>query len=34
MVPATPTASFNLAYNDYLKGNYDLAVAGFESFLR
>jgi len=30
----TPTASFNLAYNDYLKGNYDLAVAGFESFLR
>lgn len=30
----TPTASFNLGYNDYLKGNYDLAVAGFESFLR
>jgi TolA-binding protein len=30
----TPTASFNLAYNDYLKGNYDLAIAGFESFLR
>ena len=30
----TPTASFNLAYNDYLKGNYDLAVAGFEGFLR
>jgi tol-pal system protein YbgF len=30
----TPTASFNLAYNEYLKGNYDLAVAGFDSFLR
>jgi tol-pal system protein YbgF len=30
----TPTASFNLAYNDYLKGNYDLAIAGFETFLR
>ena len=29
----TPTAAYNLAYNDYLKGNYDLAVAGFESFL-
>jgi len=29
----SPTASFNLAYNDYLKGNYDLAVAGFENFL-
>jgi tol-pal system protein YbgF len=29
-----PTASYNLAYNDYLKGNYDLAIAGFESFLR
>ena len=30
----TPTAAYNLAYNDYLKGNYDLAVAGFESFLQ
>ncbi len=30
----TPTAAYNLAYNDYLKGNYDLAVAGFENFLR
>ena len=30
----TPTAAYNLAYNDYLKGNYDLAVAGFEDFLK
>ncbi len=30
----TPTAAYNLAYNDYLKGNYDLAVAGFEEFLK
>ena len=30
----TPTAAYNQAYNDYLKGNYDLAVTGFESFLK
>jgi tol-pal system protein YbgF len=30
----TPTAAYNLAYGDYLKGNYDLAVAGFEDFLK
>ncbi len=30
----TPTAAYNQAYNDYLKGNYDLAVAGFEEFLK
>jgi tol-pal system protein YbgF len=30
----TPTAAYNQAYNDYLKGNYDLAMAGFESFLK
>ena len=30
----TPTASYNQAYNDYLKGNYDLAIAGFEEFLK
>lgn len=30
----TPTASYNQAYNDYLKGNYDLAITGFEEFLK
>lgn len=30
----TPIEVYNLAYNDYLKGNYDLAIAGFESFLK
>jgi tol-pal system protein YbgF len=30
----TPTAAYNQAYNDYLKGNYDLAVAGFAGFLK
>jgi tol-pal system protein YbgF len=29
----SPTAAYNQAYNDYLQGNYDLAVAGFEAFL-
>ncbi|MGB3941392.1 MAG: tol-pal system protein YbgF [Candidatus Manganitrophaceae bacterium] len=28
----TPTEAYNLAYNDYLKGNYDLAIAGFQGF--
>ena len=30
----TPVEVYNLAYNDYLKGNYDLAVVGFQSFLK
>ena len=29
-----PVEVYNLAYNDYLKGNYDLAAAGFQSFLK
>ena len=30
----TPTALYNQAYNDYLKGNYDLAIAGFGDLLK
>jgi len=30
----TPTALYNQAYNDYLKGQYDLAIAGFEDVLK
>ncbi len=30
----TPTAAFNLAYNDYLNGRYDLAIVGFQRFLK
>lgn len=30
----TPMEIYNLAYNDYLKGNYDLAASGFQSFLK
>jgi tol-pal system protein YbgF len=30
----TPTSAFNLAYNDYLNGKYDLAVAGFQRFTK
>jgi tol-pal system protein YbgF len=30
----TPTVAFNLAYNDYLGGKYELAVAGFQRFLK
>jgi tol-pal system protein YbgF len=34
-VPAiTPTSAFNLAYNDYLNGKYELAVAGFQRFIK
>jgi tol-pal system protein YbgF len=34
-IPAiTPTSAFNLSYNDYLNGKYDLAVAGFQRFVR
>lgn len=29
-----PIEVYNLAYNDYLKGNYDLAIAGFRTFLQ
>jgi tol-pal system protein YbgF len=30
----TPTSAFNLAYNDYLNGKYELAVAGFQRFIK
>jgi len=30
----SPTSAYNLAYNDYLNGRYELAVAGFQRFLR
>jgi tol-pal system protein YbgF len=30
----TPTSAFNLAYNDYLNGQYDLALAEFQQFLK
>ncbi|HAP41373.1 MAG: tol-pal system protein YbgF [Nitrospira sp.] len=30
----TPTSAFNLAYNDYLNGKFDLAVSGFQHFIR
>jgi len=30
----TPTSAFNLAYNDYLNGKYDLAVSGFQRFIK
>src|SRR5581483_2991268 len=30
----TPTSAFNLAYNDYLNGRYDLAISGFQRFLK
>ncbi|HIE65211.1 MAG: tol-pal system protein YbgF [Nitrospira sp.] len=28
----SPTEAYNLAYNDYLKGNYDLAIISFKNF--
>jgi tol-pal system protein YbgF len=28
-----PTEAYNLAYNDYIKGNYDLALIGFQNYL-
>lgn len=38
MIPGTPeitpTSAFNLAYNDYLNGRYELAVSGFQRFLK
>ena len=30
----TPTSAFNFAYNDYLNGKYELAVAGFQRFVK
>jgi tol-pal system protein YbgF len=30
----TPTEAYNLAYNDYVKGNYDLAILGFQNFVQ
>jgi len=30
----TPTAAFNLAYNDYLNAKYELAAAGFQRFVK
>jgi tol-pal system protein YbgF len=30
----SPTSAYNLAYNDYLNGRYELAVAGFQRFLK
>ncbi len=30
----SPTSAFNLAYNDYLNGRYELAISGFQRFLR
>ena len=32
--PISPTSAFNLAYNDYLNGRYELAVTGFNRFLK
>lgn len=30
----SPTSAYNLAYNDYLNGRYELAVSGFQRFLQ
>lgn len=30
----SPTSAYNLAYNDYLNGRYELAVTGFQRFLQ
>lgn len=30
----TPVEAYNLAYNDYLRGNYALAIGGFDQFLQ
>ncbi len=30
----SPAEAYNLAYNDYVKGNYDLAIAGFRNFVK
>lgn len=33
-VDVSPKEAFDLAYTDYLKGRYDLAIGGFHNFLR
>lgn len=30
----SPAEAYNLAYNDYVKGNYDLSIAGFRNFMK
>ncbi|MEO5658046.1 MAG: tol-pal system protein YbgF [Nitrospiria bacterium] len=30
----SPVEAYNLAYNDYVKGNYDLAIQGFQGFMQ
>jgi tol-pal system protein YbgF len=30
----SPVEAYNLAYNDFIKGSYDLAIQGFQSFLK
>lgn len=30
----SPVEAYNLAYNDYVKGSYELAIQGFQSFLQ
>jgi tol-pal system protein YbgF len=30
----SPVEAYNLAYNDYVKGSYDLAIQGFQAFLQ
>ncbi|HXC62566.1 MAG TPA: tol-pal system protein YbgF [Nitrospiria bacterium] len=32
-VSILPTEAYNLAYNDYIKGNYDLALIGFQNYI-
>lgn len=32
-VPLSPDQLYNLAYNDYIQGNYDLAIQGFLDFM-
>lgn len=32
--PSTPQSLYNTAYADYLRGDYDLAINGFQEFLR
>jgi tol-pal system protein YbgF len=33
-VATTPSSVFNIAYNDYLRGKYQLAAAGFQQFMK
>lgn len=33
-IPSTPQSIYNTAYADYLRGDYDLAINGFQEFLR